>query len=293
MEDYSEYIPDNEKGIQPLQGIYFNNPSNIAKELYYYPMWGAEYQVTYPYVVDRQYMNAFILFWVEEGELSFTFNDRQDFVAKKDSLIILDCKKRNHYYTNSSSKFMFFHFNGPQIQLLYDYITKNNQNSFEMSASNKTLFIQLLNTLQTKNYANRDIVNSELLYKILINLTSNIPSNQFDRSGLHQSPQLVKDALNYLDTHYAETVTIQTLCHHLGVSSALLSRTFRANTNNSIHHYLTSTRLSHAQQLLTRYPDISIAEVALKCGFHDASHLNKIFRADIGMSPSEFRRMCF
>lgn len=293
MEDYSAYIPENEKGIQPLQGIYFNNPSNTAKELYYYPMWGAEYRVTYPYVVDRQYMNAFLLFWIEEGELSFTFNDRQDFIAKKDSLVLLDCKKRNHYYTNTSSKFMFFHFNGPQVQLLYNYITQNDQNSFEMVASNKTLFIQLLNTLQTQNYSNRDIVNSELLYEILINLTSNISSGQFDQSGLHQSPQLVKDTINYLETHYAETVTIQTLCHQLNVSSALLSKTFRANTNNSIHHYLISTRLSHAQQLLTNYPDISIAEVASKCGFHDASHLNKVFRSEIDMSPSEFRRMCF
>ncbi|MGY5235028.1 AraC family transcriptional regulator [Lactiplantibacillus plantarum] len=30
-----------------------------------------------------------------------------------------------------------------------------------------------------------------------------------------------------------------------------------------------------------------------QCGFHDTSHLNKVFSTETGMTPSKFRKICF
>lgn len=293
MEDFSEYIPENEQGKFALQGLYFNSPSIKAKQLYYYPLWCGEYYVKSPYEIDRKYMDSFIAFWIEEGELSFSFDDRQDFTAKESSLIILDCKERNHYYTKSFCKFMFVHFNGQQIQPLYDYITRDKENRFNILDSEQSTFKQLFKLMKMQTSSTKELDYSELFYRLLIGLVDRMHFGQPDPSTPGRTPEMVTEAIGYLDEHYVDKITIGALCHQLGVSATLLSRNFHIYTNNSIHEYLISVRLLHAKQLLTTQPNLSIAEVADLCGFHDASHLNKSFNQQLGMTPSKFRKMQF
>lgn len=293
MEDFSEYIPENESGKYVLQGMYFNSPSNKAKRFYFYPLWCGECYVKSSYEIDRKYMDSFIAFWIEEGELSFSFDDRQDFTATEGSLVILDCKERNHYYTKSFCKFMFVHFNGNSIQPLYDYITQEKQNLFAISENDKAAFTKLFKLMKMQVSSTKELDYSELFYNLLIELVDRTQWSQLDPPLEHQTPSMVTEALSYLDEHFVEKVTINTLCHQLGVSATLLSRTFHQYTNNSIHEYLISVRLLHAKQLLVAEPHLSIAEVANLCGFHDASHLNKCFRTQLGMTPSKFRKMRF
>jgi AraC-like DNA-binding protein len=282
----------NPQGAKTLQGTFFNHPSNVAKELYHYPLWGAQFEVSYPYRTDRQYMNSFIIFWIQSGELNFTFDDRPNLLAKRDTVVLLDCKKPNHYYVSKTCRFIFFHFNGQPVQPLYDYITRNKQNSFECTPTLKQLFEQLLALLAEEAYTGNDLRYSQSLYGMLLNLTDSRVS-QLDHATLHQTPKLVTDALAYIDLHYQEHITIKTLCLALNVSATLLSNKFKTYTNNSVHQYLISVRLSHAQQLLTGPAELSIAEIATTCGFHDASHLNKIFDQELDMTPSEFRKAYF
>ena len=293
MEDFSEYIPAHEQGIQCLQGLFFNNPSNKAKKLFNYPLWTGEYLVDYPYLIDRQYMNSFIVFLIEDGELSFTFDDRHDFTAHKDSVVIMDCKKRNHYFAKSPCKFIFFHFNGEQVQALYDYITQDNNNLFPATKTIKQNINQIFNLFKTRAFSEKEASFSELIYQLLVSLTTIADLSPTDHSILRHTPSMVTQALNYLDQHYSEKVTVTDLCKQLGVSSSLLSQTFRTYTNNSVHEYLTSVRVLHAKGLLTTQPDLSIAEIANCCGFHDTSHLNKVFNSETGMTPSKFRKICF
>lgn len=293
MDDFSEYIPTNEQGMRCLQGLYFNNPSNKAKQLYYYPLWTGEYCVNYPYMIDRQYMNSFIVFLIEDGELSFTFDDRRDFTATKDSVVIMDCKKRNHYFATSDCKFIFFHFNGDQVQALYDYVTNAKTNCFQATEELKHLINQIFNLFKTRAFADKETTFSVLLYQLLIALTLIADPAPTDRSSLKQTPQMVTQALDYLDKHYAQKITIAALCKRIGVSPSLLSQNFRAYTDNSVHGYLTSVRILHVKGMLTTAPDLSIADIAEQCGFHDTSHLNKVFSTETGLTPSKFRKICF
>lgn len=293
MDDFSEYIPTNEQGMRCLQGLFFNNPSNKAKQLYYYPLWTGEYRVDYPYMIDRQYMNSFIVFLIEDGELSFTFDDRRDFTATKGSVVIMDCKKRNHYFAKGRCQFIFFHFNGEQVQALYDYITSQKRNHFQATPDVEHLINQIFNLFKTRAFTEKESTFSELLYQLLIDLTLIADPAPADHSTLKQTPPMVTEALDYLDKHYEQKVTIATLCQQLGVSPSLLSQNFRTYTDNSVHGYLTSVRILHAKGLLTTAPDLGIAEIAERCGFHDTSHLNKVFSAETGMTPSKFRKICF
>lgn len=293
MNNFSQFIPKIEQGKFSLQGLYFNDPSNKAKKLYYYPLWGGEYYVKYPYEVDRKYINSFIIFWIEEGELSFNFDNHNDYTATANSVVILDCKERNHYFTKSFCKFIFFHFNGNQIQQLYDYIISTGKNRFTITVEMENQFSQLMKLLKAKISSNKELEYSRLLYGLLLTLTSlaGTRAKTFSETSFHKPPAMIDDVLRYIDKNYNHKITIQNVCHKIGASPSLLTKNFHIYTNNSIHEYLISVRLTHAKKLLTSDSNLSIAEIADICGFHDASHLNKLFHTNLGMTPSEFRNM--
>jgi AraC family transcriptional regulator len=64
---------------------------------------------------------------------------------------------------------------------------------------------------------------------------------------------------------------------------------FRAATGLTPHQYVLEMRLSTAQQLL-RQSKISLVDVALKCGFSSQTHMNDVFRTQLGVTPQEYRR---
>jgi len=93
----------------------------------------------------------------------------------------------------------------------------------------------------------------------------------------------------YLNSHYAENVSIAELARQAGVSERNLFRLFRVMTGFSPHHYQLNLRINHASEMLL-LSDASLEEIAGKCGFCDANHLCKQFRKVRGITPQKFRR---
>lgn len=93
----------------------------------------------------------------------------------------------------------------------------------------------------------------------------------------------------YLNSHYAENITVEDLTRQANVSERNLYRLFRTMTGYSPHHYLLHLRLNHAAVLL-EHSDASLEEIAQRCGFCDANHFCRRFREQKGITPQRFRR---
>lgn len=98
----------------------------------------------------------------------------------------------------------------------------------------------------------------------------------------------VARALDYLDSHYAEAVDLATLGTVAGLPRARLIRALRRETGLTPHAWLTDRRVKAARPLLAN--GRSPAEVALDCGFCDQSHLNRAFKARVGVTPGVYQR---
>jgi AraC-like DNA-binding protein len=94
-------------------------------------------------------------------------------------------------------------------------------------------------------------------------------------------------ALAYLDAHYAEAVDLATLAAVAGVPRTRLIRATRRQTGLTPHAWLMDRRVRSAVRLLRA--GLGPAEVAAACGFCDQSHLNRAFRARVGVPPGAFR----
>jgi AraC-like DNA-binding protein len=106
-------------------------------------------------------------------------------------------------------------------------------------------------------------------------------------TGLAQwQERRAKEMMNvYMD------VSLSELAEECRLSVTHFVRAFRRSTGMPPHQWLLARRISKAKSLLAR-SDLTLAEVALACGFNSQSHLNKAFKTNTSVSPGRWRRSC-
>jgi AraC family transcriptional regulator len=106
-------------------------------------------------------------------------------------------------------------------------------------------------------------------------------------AGLTRGDLLRVDAC--MRARLSEDIGLSDLAALTGLSGAHFCRAFKLSTGRSPYQALIDLRMHHAQELLGR-PALSIAEVALACGYAQPAHFAKLFRRAFGLTPSEWRR---
>jgi AraC-like DNA-binding protein len=102
--------------------------------------------------------------------------------------------------------------------------------------------------------------------------------------------RLVDLARAYLDAHLCESVGLDRVASDVGTSLYHLCRIFRQATGVTMHEYRMRQRLTRAMQRLLDGESETLTELALDLGFSSHSHLCRVFRQQVGMSPSATRR---
>lgn len=86
--------------------------------------------------------------------------------------------------------------------------------------------------------------------------------------------------------------TVDAIAHALHMSRRQLYRYF-SDDEGGIAELLARRRLDAAYELLTQQPDLTVAEVAERCGFGDVGTLRSRFRREFDLSPSQMREAHF
>ena len=105
---------------------------------------------------------------------------------------------------------------------------------------------------------------------------------------MDRSESLIREVTAYIDGHYNQPVKGDDLARRFGVSVSYLSHEFTRITGRSIYDYVLYRRIELAREMI--HTDISLQEIAVRCGFRDYSNFLRVFRKSTGISPSEFRR---
>lgn len=104
----------------------------------------------------------------------------------------------------------------------------------------------------------------------------------------HETNKECVAAKRYLDEHFAENVTLDTLAALTHVSKYYLSHAFSKEYGVAPINYLIRRRISEGKELLTR-TNYSIAEISAVLGFNSPSYFSQSFRRQEGQSPAQYR----
>ncbi len=107
------------------------------------------------------------------------------------------------------------------------------------------------------------------------------------RIGLGQ-PKLI-EAVSLMEANLEEPIPLDELARYVNVSRRQLERLFKKYLNCVPTRYYLNLRLTRARQLLLQ-TELSIANIALICGFISAAHFSKCYREFYGRAPSHERQ---
>jgi len=98
-----------------------------------------------------------------------------------------------------------------------------------------------------------------------------------------------KRLVTYIEENLDQPIRSPDLTVLTGMSAGHFFRVFKATFGQTPFAYITSRRIERAQRMMltTSHP---LSQIALDCGLYDQSHLTRLFRQLVGMTPSEWRR---
>ena len=110
-------------------------------------------------------------------------------------------------------------------------------------------------------------------------------------SQISPLPQAVlRHVKKYMEENLQNNLSLDELARETNYSRGHFLRMFRAATGRPPHRYLMERRIERAKSMLLEAEGISLIDIAARCGFSSQSHLARVFRKHIGVTPSAFRR---
>lgn len=93
-------------------------------------------------------------------------------------------------------------------------------------------------------------------------------------------------ALRYIHQHYSQTLSIEELARHAGMSHATFHAHFRAVTQTSPMQYVKSIRLHQARLMMVR-EQMTAAAASVAVGYESSSQFSREFKRLFALSPTE------
>lgn len=272
-------------------------PSTFTKKHFFYIQEAGYLKSLKPHLSKRNNLKSFLFMIVLSGSGTVTYTPRNGISSSHNVKVnattgdcfFIDCTNE---YTHISSEcdpweLLWIHFHGPQADAYYQYFLEHQNWHF------RCIYLEdLISNIQAilKSHENRtddtDIMCANYITNILTLISTNTGNLKNTFSELSQK---LHSVTMYLDEHYTEDISLDSLSEQFFISKYYLSREFKKEYGTTIIQYILAKKITRAKELL-RYSNASIEEIASLCGIDDASYFNKVFKKLEGCTASEYRK---
>ncbi|UUZ97575.1 AraC family transcriptional regulator [Paenibacillus sp. P25] len=127
------------------------------------------------------------------------------------------------------------------------------------------------------------------LYRFLGALIEGADSEPGAAAAVLSKDRYVQKALEYIETNYSHSMSVESMADQIGLSRKYLARRFKEATGRTPQDFLVQYRISKAADLLSE-PSLSVSEIAYSVGYRDpAAVLPHVQETARGL-PLHYRR---
>ncbi len=116
-----------------------------------------------------------------------------------------------------------------------------------------------------------------------------LASRSFTRSAESEHQAAISRSVQHLVANFREELRLEDLLRVSRLSRPTFARQFKRHSGRSFSAFVNQLRLQAARREL-RDGDRSVLDVALACGFRQVTFFNRLFRREVGCTPTEYRR---
>jgi len=107
-------------------------------------------------------------------------------------------------------------------------------------------------------------------------------------SAANDKIKLLKLVLEHIESHFSEEIKLSDLAELVGMNPNYFCRFFSSLTQQTPMTYVMHYRIEQAANMLLA-TDLSVTDIAFRCGFNDTGYFIKIFKGLKGCTPRQFR----
>lgn len=109
-------------------------------------------------------------------------------------------------------------------------------------------------------------------------------------SGVHPSYEVSFDRIcEYIDTHYFDELTVESLAAMCGLSHSTFSLNFYRRYQMTCKEYITTTRINAAENMLL-FSNHDVSFIAHEVGYTDCSYFTMLQKIK-GITPKQARKL--
>ena len=231
---------------------------------------------------DREVMRRSIKFsqhraiLVTVSEAVFTVDDKEQIPLLAGDLLFVFAGESLFVTPKEDTEYAYLTFNGGGANELFS--------RFSISKSNRVFpnnqnMIPFWTDSIIKASVNADLVaQSVLLYTF-----SRLTPQEVEKDNA------VSRAIKFIEKNFDDArLNLSSLAQEVGYTPKYLSQAFKKQTNTNISDYIRNIRIKHAAFLFD-HGLVSVKNVAYLSGFKDPLHFSGVFKAVVGISPTEYK----
>ena len=197
------------------------------------------------------------------------------------NLVIYAPGEEQKYTFKSEGTSLWCHFTGKIVEELLNsccissgvYFLNPSKTIFESYSD----LIQRFHQPGREQYANASLL--ELIYSIC---------DAVNCSDKKENSDLISPILTYINANYNKQITLDKLAEKSGYSKSRFSHIFSEITGTTPIKYQNDIRLKVSCELL-QSTELTVADIAFRCGFNDPLYYSKIFKKKYNLTPTEYR----
>ena len=234
--------------------------------------------------VDWQFL------YIASGKAHFYFNGVEEIVPAGNFVLYRPKEEQRYYYYGvDHTEVYWVHFTGNNVKnIIRKYGITDEMHVIHTGTSldYKKIFLQMIQELKLCKDDYEEIL-VHYMHLLLIMIHRSINSRPRGKSQYLMDE--MDAAVRYFHANYHKPISIEDFAASYHMSISWFIRNFKEYTGSTPAQYLLSLRISNAQTLLesTSY---NITEIANIVGYDNPLYFSRIFKKQIGMSPSEFRK---
>lgn len=130
---------------------------------------------------------------------------------------------------------------------------------------------------------------SKIIYSLLMDILSYTSSEKLDYMVKQYSK--LKPVFDYIEDNYQRLITLEQLSEKAKLTPQYLCSLFKKTTGIRVFEYINNLRIRKSKEMLIKFKDMAVKDIAISCGYDDVSYFCSIFKQQEKLTPVEFKKL--